>query len=54
MISSEALHLGPLMLPWGLLILLVALLITDMIRRKVGQQPDGPRHAPAQPSVDRN
>ncbi|EXB26587.1 TlpA family protein disulfide reductase (plasmid) [Acinetobacter radioresistens] len=39
MISSEALHLGPLMLPWGLLILLVALLITAMIGRKVGQQP---------------
>lgn len=38
MISSEALHIGPLMLPWGLLILLLALLITVMIGRKVGQQ----------------
>ncbi|MFD1436818.1 hypothetical protein ACFQ4S_00295 [Acinetobacter terrae] len=38
MISSEALHIGPLMLPGGLLILLLALLITVMIGRKVGQQ----------------
>ncbi|SEL24653.1 prolipoprotein diacylglyceryl transferase family protein [Acinetobacter sp. DSM 11652] len=38
MISSEALHLGPLMLPWRLLFLFVALIITAMIGRKVGQQ----------------
>lgn len=38
MISSEALHLGPLMLPWGLLFLFLALIITAMIGRKVGQQ----------------
>ena len=38
MISSEALHLGPLMLPWGLLCLMLALLVTAMIGRKIGQQ----------------
>ena len=38
MISTEALHLGPLMLPWGLLFLFVAIIITAMIGRKVGQQ----------------
>ena len=38
MISSEALHLGPFMLPWGLLCLVLALLVSAMIGRKVGQQ----------------
>lgn len=38
MISSEALHLGPLMLPWGLFFLLFALVITSMIGRKIGQK----------------
>lgn|SRR5690606_12818732 len=38
MISNEALHLGPLMLPWALLCLVLALLITAMVGRKIGQQ----------------
>ncbi|UIJ75038.1 TlpA disulfide reductase family protein [Acinetobacter sp. SH20PTE14] len=38
MISNEALHLGPFMLPWGLLCLVLALLITAMVGRKIGQQ----------------
>ena len=38
MISNEALHLGPFMLPWGLLCLVLALLVSAMIGRKVGQK----------------
>ncbi len=37
MISNEALHLGPLMLPWGLIILIMAVFITVMVGQKVGQ-----------------
>lgn len=38
MISNEALHLGPFMLPWGLLCFVLALLVSAMIGRKVGQK----------------
>ncbi|TQR73076.1 TlpA disulfide reductase family protein [Acinetobacter sp. RF14B] len=43
MISSEALHLGPLMLPWTLIILLVALLgvsiVAHLVSRKLNWDP---------------
>ncbi len=42
MISSEALHLGPLMLPWSLLFLIAALLITAMIGAKAAQHRQWP------------
>src|SRR5690606_17516579 len=38
MISSEALHLGPLMLPWTLIILLVALLGVSIVAHLVSRQ----------------
>ncbi|WP_374667548.1 prolipoprotein diacylglyceryl transferase family protein [Acinetobacter sp.] len=38
MISSEALHLGPLMLPWTLIILIAALTVMALFARYAGQR----------------
>lgn len=38
MISSEALHLGPFMLPWTLLILFMALIVTVMCASHIGKR----------------
>ena len=38
MISSEALHIGPIMLPWTLVFLILALIATSLMGRYAGKQ----------------
>lgn len=38
MLSSDAVHIGPLMLPWTLLVILLALMLTSLLIRFVAKK----------------